>query len=449
MRRRTVRYGGPKKSPSKTTSSLPESIQVESLTLEGRGVARVDGKALFISGALPGELVSATMTKTGKRFDEAVVNEIEIPSTDRITPSCAFAEECGGCDLQHLDPDRAVEMKRDQILSTLKRQSGLEPQVTDTPIISKKKLNYRRSARVGINQRDNGELIIGFRRSESNKLIDIPSCPVLTDRCNHFLSALRHSLNGLDKLKTLTHISVSDGDNLLAVEIRAKKRPSDDIMNALTSVARTEAINLRVSFNDQTITLHTIEEPEFINRRRNIRYQFDTNDFIQVNAEVNDALVERAIEWLNPQQEDRLLDLFSGLGNFSLPLAKLTQEVIAVEGVSSMVKRSHANAVLNDIDNLTSIKSDLSNIDSETSWFKSQYDLILLDPPRSGAADLIPHLKNLGARAILYIACDPMSLVRDAKTLSEIGYSMTRFTVADMFPQTHHIESIALFEPKT
>ena len=447
MRRRTVRYGGPKKAPAKATHSLPESIQIESLSLEGRGVARVDGKALFIQGALPGETVSATLTKAGKRFDEAVVNEIQTGSDARIQPSCDYAGECGGCDLQHLDPERAVELKRDHILTTLKRQSNLEPQITEPPIVSEQKLNYRRSARVGINQRESGDLIIGFRRSESNKLIDIPSCPVLTDRCNRFLGALRERLDGLDKLKTLTHLSLSDGDNLLAVEIRAKKRPSDEIMGALTSLAVNEGINLRVSFNDQTLTLNSIEEPEFNNRQRDIRYQFDTNDFIQVNASVNEALIECAIKWLKPKQEDRLLDLFSGLGNFSLPLAKLTKEVVAVEGVSAMVKRSQANAALNAIDNLTSIKSDLSNVDTETVWLNSQYDLILLDPPRSGAADLIPHLQNLGARAILYIACDPMSLVRDSKTLSEIGFSMTRFTVADMFPQTHHVESIALFEP--
>ena len=448
MRRRTVRYGGPKKSPSKVNISLPENIQVESLSLEGRGVARIDGKTLFISGALPEETVNATLTKRGKRFDEAIVNEIKSPSKHRIQPSCAFAGECGGCDLQHLNPNCAVEMKRDQILNTLKRQSHLEPGLIAPPIVSEHRLNYRRSARVGINQRDNGELIIGFRRSESNKLIDIPSCPVLTNRCNAFLGALRDSLDGQDKLKTLTHISLSDGDNLLAVEIRAKKRPSDEIMHTLSSLAVDMQVNLRVSFNDQTVALNSVEEPEFINRQRDIRYQFDTNDFIQVNASVNEALIECAIEWLEPKQEDRLLDLFSGLGNFSLPLARLTKEVIAVEGVSNMVKRSQANAALNAINNLTSIKSDLSNVDNETAWLKSQYDLILLDPPRSGAADLIPHLKNLGARAILYIACDPMSLVRDSKILSDLGFSMTRFTVADMFPQTHHIESIALFEPK-
>ncbi len=447
MRRRTVRYGGPKKSPSKPTLSLLESIQVDSLSLEGRGVARVDGKALFIQGALPGETVSAQLTKPGKRFDEAVVHEIKDPSEYRITPSCAFANECGGCDLQHLDPDRAVDMKRDQILSTLTRHSNLEPQIIDTPIVSEQTLNYRRSARVGINQRENGELIIGFRRPESNKLIDIPSCPVLTARCNHFLTALREQLVGLDKLKTLTHISLSDGDNLLAVEIRAKKRPSDEVMQALNSLAINEKVNLRVSFNDQLLTLNTVEEPAFINKRHEILYQFDTNDFIQVNASVNEALIETAIEWLKPQQNERLLDLFSGLGNFSLPLAKLTKEVVAVEGVSAMVQRSQSNAALNAIDNLKSIKSDLSNPDKETAWLNSQYDLILLDPPRSGAADLIPHLKELGARAILYIACEPMSLVRDSRILGEIGFSMKRFTVADMFPQTHHIESIALFEP--
>ncbi len=448
MRRRTVRYGGPRKSPSKANNSLPETIQVESLSLEGRGVARVDGKTLFISGALPDETVSATLTKSGKRFDEAVVKEIKSPSEHRITPCCDLAGECGGCDLQHLSPERAVEIKRDQIISTLKRQSNLESQVTEAPIVSEQTLNYRRSARVGINQRENGELIIGFRRSESNKLIDTPSCPVLTNRCNQFLTALRERLEGLDKLKTLTHISLSDGDNLLAVEIRAKKRPSDEIMLALTSLAVDLQVNLRVSFNDQTLTLNRVEEPEFINRQRDIRYQFDTNDFIQVNASVNEALIECAIEWLEPKQDDRLLDLFSGLGNFSLPLARLTKEVVAVEGISAMVKRSQANAALNGINNLTSIKSDLSKVDSDTTWLKSQYDLILLDPPRSGAADLIPHLKNLGARAILYIACDPMSLVRDSKILSDSGFSMTRFSVADMFPQTHHIESIALFEPK-
>jgi len=425
---------------------LPDTLRIERLSLEGRGVARVDGKTVFVAGALAGEEVRATLTKAGKRFDESIATEIIHPSTDRIEPVCPFYNECGGCDQQHLTTDAAITSKEAQIIELLNRQSHIIPKTVVTPIRSNKTLGYRRSARVGINQRDNGELIIGFRRSSSHKLVNIDHCPVLTDRCNRFLEALRSGLQQAERVKVLTHIELTDGDNLLSVDIRCTKNPSDHIRNTLKTVGESQGVNLRLSIGREIQTLCTAGVASYSLNKQGLTLDFDTSDFLQANAQVNQQLVDTALTWLAPNAADRMLDLFSGLGNFSLPFALKCQSVTAIEGSADMVERTLNNASNNGITNLTALASDLSHLDTDRPWLNENYDLILLDPPRTGAAEIIPYLSKQRPRALLYIACDPMSLVRDSHLLHEQGYEMTRFQVADMFPQTHHVESIALFE---
>ena len=447
MNQRRIRYGGLKaKRTSSVTSTLPDQIEISGLSIEGRGTARIDGKLIFISGALPNETVSARLEKSGKRFDEAAVNEIFTASENRVTPICKHYENCGGCDLQHLETLKAVELKQEQILSILERQANITPTVVDAPLLSTKTSGYRRSARVGINQRENGELLIGFRRAASNKLVNIDQCPVLTERMNEFLKGLRETLTPFDKLKMLTHIELVDGDTGLNVEIRATKGLSDELRLALTELAKSAQTNLRIALDSQTVELNRCFEPSYQLNEQSLNLEFDTTDFLQVNAEINQQMINRALEWLKPRDTDQVLDLFSGLGNFSLPLAQICAGVTAVEGSAKMVERSLSNARLNGIDNIEAYKADLSQVTPSVHWLKRAYDLIVIDPPRTGAAAIIPALEQQKPRALIYVACDPMSLVRDSQVLVSQGYKLSRLAVADMFPQTHHIETLALFE---
>ena len=445
MSQRRVRYGGPK-TPRQKKTELPDTLNIERLSIEGRGVSRVNGKTIFVAGALPGEEVRATLTKPGKRFDEATTLEVVTSSPNRITPACEYYEQCGGCDQQHLTSDTAISSKEVQILEILKRQSQIEPDSVAPPLRSEKLWEYRRSARVGINQRDNGDLIIGFRRAGSHKLINIERCPVLTPRCNDFLAALRLSLGNEPRIKLFTHIELTDGDELLSVDIRCNKHPSDHLIKKLIALGQSQNINLRLTMGDQIHPIHHVDVPSYDLNQGDLTLDFDTRDFLQINAQVNQQLIDTALSWLAPKLDDHMLDLFSGLGNFSLPFAQRCKSVTAVEGSRNMVERTQHNAKKNNITNITALSSDLSSIDSDTPWLKVKYDIILLDPPRTGASDIIPHLSKQQPRALLYIACDPMSLVRDSQLLKTQGYKMTRFQVADMFPQTHHVESLALFE---
>lgn len=447
MNQRRIRFGGLKaKRTSSITGTLPEQIEITGLSIEGRGTARIDGKLIFVSGALPNETVSAKLVKSGKRFDEAEVNEIFLASKDRVAPLCKHYQSCGGCDLQHIDSAKAVELKQEQILSILEHQANITPIAVDVPILSTQTSGYRRSARVGINQRETGELLIGFRRSASNKLVNIDHCPVLTERMNEFLSALRETLEPFDKLKMLTHLELVDGDSGLNAEIRSIKGLSQELSLALTELAKSTQTNLRLALDSQTIELNRCFEPSYQLKMQSLNLEFDSTDFLQVNADINQQMINRALDWLKPTTTDQVLDLFSGLGNFSLPLAQLSARVTAIEGSNKMVERSLQNAERNGISNIEAYRADLSQITPSVHWLNRSYDLIVLDPPRTGAAAIIPALEQQKPRAILYVACDPMSLVRDAQTLVAQGYKLSRLAVADMFPQTHHIETLALFE---
>lgn len=436
-----------------TYPSLPRidtPLLVNRFSNECRGITSYQGKTLFVRNALPGERVSVRVEKSFKRHDEAEAIDIADFSNDRVPPVCPHYNSCGGCDLQHLNPDRAPEIKQQLVLDQLQRFAGCTPLNVDAPITSTP-TGYRRSARIGINQRQrDGALLTGFRHRQSAKLMDIDHCPVLDSRLDKLFSTLHQHLDDLSDLRHLTEVLISLGDETGALRFRLTRPASEQLKERLIAIASQLQLSAWMEDNQQQLTqLSSFTDLSFLANDQT-RLQFLPGDFLQVNATVNRAMIARALEWLNPSPDQVLLDLFCGLGNFSLPLAAHLKKVIGVEGSLAMVERARANAALNGLTNTEFYCADLSQPITASAWFRQERaDLILLDPPRSGAAELIPQLLQLKPAKLLYIACNPAALTRDTSTIITAGYHLQRFAVLDMFPNTSHIESMALFERNT
>ncbi|UTW13689.1 23S rRNA (uracil(1939)-C(5))-methyltransferase RlmD [Marinobacterium rhizophilum] len=444
-RSKPIRFGGPAR---KSASKSPQVLDIEGLSHEGRGVARLDGKAVFVSGALPGEQVMARIDTDRNRYAQAQTLEVLSASPERAEPGCQHYGQCGGCDLQHLRHDQQIHFKQEQALDQLRRIGSLVPDATEAPLVSLP-WHYRRSARVGINQlQRNGEPLIGFRRRASNKLLQIEQCEVLDLRAQDLFRGLRDTLAGLDDLKSITHAQVQYGDHLGALTLRTKKPLRADTLARLQPVAR--QFELQLYLEDSQGTRYAGDAPEqpltYALPAFKLELEFAPGDFLQVNPELNRQMVSRAIEWLDPQPGDRVLDLFCGLGNFTLPLATRCAEVVGVEGSDTMAERASINARRNGIENATFFRNDLSQDFRHQKWYRTGFDLILLDPPRTGAREAIQQLIGYRAKRILYVSCNPAMLARDGAELAQAGYRLTRFCAMDMFPHTAHVEALALFE---
>lgn len=452
MKRKPIQFGGPQRTPRTRTQKTDEplALDINALSLEGRGVARHHGKTVFVSGALPGEKISARITQQHKRYDEAECVEVLEASPQRQAPICKHYGQCGGCDLQHLDPGAQIQLKQQLVLDQLQRFASVVPAQIDTPLTGPD-TGYRRSARIGINQRSDGQQLIGFRRRASHKILDIDSCPVLEPRLNQLLAGLRNTLSEFDSIKHLTHADISCGDTSAVLALRVTRQPGPELSHALAELCRAQGVQLFFEFNENRLeaiytdaeTLHyCLDTPK-------LTLDFAPGDFLQVNAALNREMVSRAMEWLDPGPQDHVLDLFCGLGNFTLPLARRAGSVVGVEGSAEMIKRASHNATRNGLENVQFFRSDLSADIRTTGWYQQSkqqgFDLILLDPPRAGASETVKQLVQYGARSILYVSCNPAALVRDTQTLTAAGYSLARFCVMDMFPHTAHVESLALF----
>ena len=452
MTRKRIQFGGPARHRKSAAAAAPlPPVTITNLSLEGRGVARLEGKTLFVDGALPGEQVRVQITQRHKRYDEARLLEILDPSGERREPPCPYYGHCGGCQLQHLAPQAQLRYKEALVLDQLQRFADLEPEQV-APALPSPELGYRRSARIGINQRADGQLLIGFRRAASHKLIDIDQCPVLEPRINSLLAALRQLLGAWEGgLKQLTHADISLGDESGVLSLRLTRALPESLQAQLQALCSEHRFQLVLEGNQQSHSLDTgAPALNYALEPIPLTLGFAAGDFLQVNAALNRAMVGRAREWLGASAQDRVLDLFCGLGNFTLPLALDAGEVIGVEGSAEMVERTLDNVRRNGLSNVQVYQSDLSGDIRNTLWYRQSrregFDLVLLDPPRTGAQEAVRHLVQYQARRILYIACNPAALVRDAKILSDGGYRLSRFCVMDMFPNTAHIEAMALFE---
>ena len=427
----------------------PVDADIDDLSHDGRGVARVNGKAVFVDNALPGERVRFRYTWTRQRFDEARTDQVLEPAAERVEPPCAHTAICGGCSLQHLDPEAQRRRKAAVLAEQLEHFGGLTPEHWLAPLTGPE-TGYRGQARLGVKYLDDKGALVGFREKRSSLVADIRQCEILRPELGHHLTELRELIAGLDTRRRIPQIEVSAGDDALALIFRHLDPLPEADRQRLIDFCRARQWHCFLQPGNED-TVHRIW-PEDGDERLHIRHaDFDVElafhpvDFMQVNPEMNRRMVPRALELLQVEPGHRVLDLFCGLGNFSLPLARRAGEVVGVEGSRAMVERGYENARRNGLDNADFYSWDLTRDPARQPWAERGFDRVLLDPPRSGAAEMIEHLPKLGAQRVVYVSCNPATLARDAGDLSRHGYCLESAGIMDMFPHTNHTESIAVF----
>ena len=423
---------------------------ITDLTHDGRGVAHIAGKATFVAGALAGERVRLRDVRRHRHYDEAAVEEVLHASPDRVAPRCRHFGVCGGCALQHLDPAAQIAAKQRVLLENFERIGKVQPDeilppLTDSP------WGYRRKARLSAKfVEKKGRMLVGFRETNGRYVADIERCEVLHPAVGERIAAITAMLESLEGKRDIPQIEVAAGDNLIALVFRHLKPLSDADTQALVAFGQANdlAIFLQPGGIDSVAPLWPIgAQLNFTLPAYDATLDFRPLDFIQVNGGMNRRMIDHALALLAPQSTDRVLDLFCGLGNFTLPLARRAAQVVGVEGEAGLVQRARDNAARNGITNATFHSADLSTDQRATAWAKADYELLLLDPPRSGADAVLEYLPRKSTRRVVYVSCHPASLARDAGILVDRhGFKLKSAGVMDMFPHTAHVESIALFE---
>jgi 23S rRNA (uracil1939-C5)-methyltransferase len=430
--------------------AAPEEMQVTAMAHDGRGVARPAGKTVFVAGALPGETVVAARTRSHRRYDEADTVEVLTPSPDRVVPACPHFGTCGGCAMQHLDGTRQVEAKQAHLAEQFARLGQVEPGRW-LPALRGPSWGYRRRARLGVKYVIKKErVLVGFRERAKPFIADIRQCPVLAEPVGGMIEALAGLGGRLSLRERLPQFEVAVAETATALVARVLEAPTDADRALLAEFAADHGIE----FYLQPGGLETVEPLagqatplEYTLPEEGVRIRFAPSDFIQVNAAINARAVGLALSLLEVGPDESVLDLFCGLGNFTLPLARRAARVVGVEGEAGLVERARGNARRNGIDNVEFHVADLSQDPGEAAWAVQPCQLVLLDPPRVGAAGVLPLMGRLRPRRLVYVSCHPASLARDAGVLvNELGFRLAAAGVMDMFPHTAHVESIAMFE---
>ncbi|PWV63360.1 23S rRNA (uracil(1939)-C(5))-methyltransferase RlmD [Plasticicumulans acidivorans] len=431
----------------------PEGVfpaRIDALAHDGRGIAHLDGKAVFIDGALPGEQVEFRYVATHSQFDEGRAERVLEASPERVEPRCAHFGVCGGCSLQHLAAERQIEFKHQQLVDNLARIGKVEPERWLEPLRGPH-WGYRQKARLGVRYvPKKGKVLVGFREKHAPYLADLLSCAVLHPRVGELIEALSALIGALSIRARLPQIEVAVGDDGVALNFRVMDPPTADDLSLLEAFARQHEVRvlLQPKGVDSTYPLWPVDVQDLHYRLPafDVELAFRTYHFTQVNAEINRQMIARAIELLELGSGDKVLDLFCGLGNFTLAMARQAGEVVGVEGEQSLVDWARLNAERNGLGRVQFHTADLTTDITSQPWRQAHYDKILLDPPRSGALEMMPHVAAMGAERIVYVSCHPATLARDAGVLvHEHGFRLIAAGVMDMFPHTAHVESIALF----
>ena len=432
-----------------------QTYQIESLDQEGRGIARRDGKTIFIEGALTGETVTASVYRKKPSFENANVQAILRESSQRVTPQCVNFGNCGGCSLQHLDARAQVAAKQRVLEDNLRHIGKVSAGQMLSPIYGPT-WGYRRRARMTARYViKKGGSLIGFHEKRSSFVADMQSCEVLPSHISKLLPLLRVLVGALSIRERMPQIEVACGDAADVLVFRVLEPPSADDKTLLKAFAEAHGVHIYLQTKGPE-TAHPLWPeapadlyytlPEF-----NVKMPFFPTEFTQVNHEVNRVLVHRALMLLAPQPGERVADMFCGIGNFSLPIARSGAQVVGIEGSASLVKRAAENAAFNGLTanvqyqamNLFEITADKFAALCED----GRFDRMLIDPPRDGAAELVKSLVVAPPARIVYVSCNPSTLARDASMLvHEQGYELTMAGVVNMFPHTAHVESIAVFD---
>ncbi len=428
----------------------PVEAVIESLTHDGKGVTHIDGKATFVYGSLPGERVRFLYTSRRRKYDEGRVVEVLEASTQRVAPRCSAFGVCGGCSLQHQDPQAQVHAKQRAMLDALQHIGKVQPDQVLPPLVGESRWGYRRKARLGVRYvPKKGGTLVGFRERGSSFVAEIDSCHILHPRVGELLPALSELIDSLSIRNQIPQIEMAMGDSVCVLIFRLLDSPSELDLQKLQAFGPQHAVVIYQQkggldsvqpLSGEPVDLF-YQLPDF-----DLTLHFLPNDFTQVNTDINRQMVRQAVEMLQLEPMDRVLDLFCGLGNFTLPLARRAGEVVGVEGDSGLVARARANAERNHLANLRFYTANLYEPLENEPWLQDRFNKVLLDPPRSGAQEILEHLPRLGAERLVYVSCYPGTLARDAGILvHDLGYRLISAGVMDMFPHTAHVESIALF----
>ncbi|MDD2724567.1 MAG: 23S rRNA (uracil(1939)-C(5))-methyltransferase RlmD [Methylovulum sp.] len=435
------------------TRKLPENpvtVTIESLTHDGRGVAHVDGKVVFIDEALPGEAVEFIYTDSRKDYAEGKVIKLLSRAEDRVDAQCPHYGVCGGCSFQHVESSAQIRIKQGLLTEQFKRIGKVDiPELWEP--LQGPHWGYRRKARMGVKYvAKKNRVLVGFREKRHQYLAEIDNCIVMHPLVGTKLVALGEMIESLTIREKIPQIEVAIGDDDCVLAIRVLEPPSPEDIEKMRVFAHENAISLCLQSKGPDTIVPLPGEPEIIPTYRlpdqNIEFAFRPAMFTQVNYEINRQMINRVLDILDLNADDKVLDLFCGLGNFTLPMASKAGHVVGIEGDQPLVNHAKANALHNHIENVEFYAADLSKELGDQAWARQQYNKILLDPSRAGASEVLPHLKNWQPERIVYVSCNPSTLARDAGILvNELGYQLVKAGVMDMFPQTGHVESIALF----
>lgn len=431
--------------PSGPVVGQKQQLTIERLAHDGRGIGFAARRTWFVMGALPGEQVQARVLAARSKVVDAQVERVLQPHPERQTPFCSDAGQCGGCTLQPMPVAQQREFKQAFLAEQLER-AGVEVQQW-WPTLTGPEQGYRRRARIAVRRDKSGQVHVGFRAHASQQIISVAECPVLVPALQPAFKQLCDFVRQLPSAGAIGHLELFSGTTA-ALLVRLT-RP----LNAAEQAAwRRFCTSLPLQLWWQDDAEPYPDQPQqalaYPLEPYGLQVNYRPGDFAQVNASVNLAMLEQALQWLELQPEDRVLDLFSGLGNFTLPMAQQVAEVVAVEGVAGMVERAQATAQQQGLTNVSCHHHDLSQPFATASWAQAGFNAIVLDPPRDGAAEAVAQLAKLNAEKILYVSCNPATLARDAAVLVELGYALVRLSAVDMFTHTGHVEAMALFESR-
>nr|WP_269450940.1 23S rRNA (uracil(1939)-C(5))-methyltransferase RlmD [Stenotrophomonas sp. MMGLT7] len=436
---------------------------ITDLSHDGRGVARREGeggKVTFVSGALPGETVVAEPTARSRHFDEARTLEVLEASPQRVTPRCPHFGVCAGCVLQHLAEDRQIVAKQRVLMDNLERIGHVVPEAVLPPLVGDS-WGYRRKGRFSVRRVEKKDkTLVGFREQDPRFVADLSVCYTVIPQVGERIAELAQLVEGLDGRRDIPQIEFIAGDPAdehsgVALTLRHLQPLSESDRQALVAFAQRHrfAVFLQPGGVDSVHPLWPVVPDggrvplSFRLPQWDVELAFRPLDFIQVNASLNQKMIALALQLLDARPEDRVLDLFCGLGNFTLPLARTVREAVGVEGEAGLVARAKENAQRNGLDNAQFFAADLTADQRQAPWMRQGFDKLLLDPPRSGAIDVLRQLPLKKFERIVYVSCHPGSLARDAGFLvNEQGFRLRAAGAMDMFPHTAHVESIAVFE---
>ena len=437
--------------PRRPSADAPAAIgqrielSLERLTHDGRGIGRWQGRTVFVEGGLPDEQVQARVVRARSKLIEARQEQVLRASAERQLPVCRHAELCGGCSVQHMPSSRQLEFKQQALTQQLTHFAGVQPERWE-PALEGPAYGYRQRTRVSVRWQPKAEqLEVGFRQRASNDLVQVRECPVLVPTLQPVIAQLSDMLKTLTAARDIGHVELIGGEQP-AMVVRHLRALGEADRELLIAFAEQHGLVCWLQGDNSELQAITqiAEEPSYRLADQNLHLRYAPGDFTQVNAEVNQAMINQALDWLALQPDEQVLDLFCGVGNFALAMARQGARVTGIEGSELMVARARANASGNGLMGLHFSSADLSK-PLELPADAQRYTAALLDPPRDGAQQLVVDLAALGIERILYISCNPATLARDAGILATKGYSLVRAGVMDMFPQTSHVEAMALF----